>query len=530
MLAVFLLRRQVGFVCSFLILVLFCGLASTRAHAATELRTLIDSDNNAATGCTVMTAAGAFAGVDMAAVTQVDLSASDPVGNVSRELCQGGVLVADPTFVPVAPLRWPVGVGAAGAQVDVVESYIQLLGAISTVRLGFTASTTDGSVPATALLSAAGGAGAGVLLSAAAAAGAVGVPALGAGSVLLLSLALLWATHRSERLRRWTATGAVLCLVFVVGLAWAAVVRDGAIADWAGATPVASNSSTGTLQMAAVYAKLEGNTLQLRYDVDLGIRDGVLQEDGPYAVTVGSSLTVPAPGVLANDSLGSPPMQVQEFRLQGAGTNAPAGGSVGVAGTTLTVQSDGGFTLGAPTTPGTFKFEYRARNRYLPGGWSIATLAVAPLPSATCGNGIVEAGEVCDDGNVVTETSCPGGASTCSVCNATCTAVVNLPVVGPAICGNGVVEAGEVCDDGNTVNETSCPGGATTCTMCNATCTATIPIAPVVTPAMCGNGVVEVGEVCDDGNMLNDTSCPGGAASCTMCNATCSATIQIGTP
>jgi cysteine-rich repeat protein len=59
-----------------------------------------------------------------------------------------------------------------------------------------------------------------------------------------------------------------------------------------------------------------------------------------------------------------------------------------------------------------------------------------------CGNGIIEDGETCDDGNV---TSGDG-------CSATCT--VETPPV--AVCGNGVKEAGEECDDGNLTNGDSC--------------------------------------------------------------------------
>ena len=38
-----------------------------------------------------------------------------------------------------------------------------------------------------------------------------------------------------------------------------------------------------------------------------------------------------------------------------------------------------------------------------------------------------------------------------------------------AVCGNGAVESGEACDDGNTVTET-CAVGETSCTVCDATC------------------------------------------------------------
>jgi len=55
-----------------------------------------------------------------------------------------------------------------------------------------------------------------------------------------------------------------------------------------------------------------------------------------------------------------------------------------------------------------------------------------------CGNGIVEPGEQCDDGNLVDGDGC---SSTCQV---------------EPRCANGVVEAGEQCDDGNVVNGDGC--------------------------------------------------------------------------
>ncbi|MDO8469188.1 MAG: DUF4215 domain-containing protein [Candidatus Peribacter sp.] len=50
--------------------------------------------------------------------------------------------------------------------------------------------------------------------------------------------------------------------------------------------------------------------------------------------------------------------------------------------------------------------------------------------AATCGNGIVEGTETCDDGNVIDTDSC------LNICRA-------------AVCGNGIVEGRESCDDGN---------------------------------------------------------------------------------
>jgi len=56
----------------------------------------------------------------------------------------------------------------------------------------------------------------------------------------------------------------------------------------------------------------------------------------------------------------------------------------------------------------------------------------------TCGNGTVDAGETCDDGNAIDGDGCD---SNCTV----------------TACGNGIVTAGEECDDGNTLDGDACP-------------------------------------------------------------------------
>lgn len=62
------------------------------------------------------------------------------------------------------------------------------------------------------------------------------------------------------------------------------------------------------------------------------------------------------------------------------------------------------------------------------------------------------------------------------------------------VCGNGVIEAGEQCDDGNGNNDDGCTVGCTT---------------PV-----CGDGFVQasLGEVCDDGNAVNGDGCESSCA------------------
>ena len=73
------------------------------------------------------------------------------------------------------------------------------------------------------------------------------------------------------------------------------------------------------------------------------------------------------------------------------------------------------------------------------------------------------------------------------------TGVCEPPPPPPApVCGNGIVEAGEQCDDGNTNDHDACGND---CTLCPST------------PPGCGNGVVEPGEECDDGNTNDSDGC-----------------------
>ncbi len=102
-----------------------------------------------------------------------------------------------------------------------------------------------------------------------------------------------------------------------------------------------------------------------------------------------------------------------------------------------------------------------------------------------CGNGILEFGEQCDDGNTISGDGCSATCQTEAV---------------PAVCGNGVVEAGEECDDGNLISGDGC----------SAACT--LEGAPSgggggVIKYLCGNGIKDPGEQCDDGNNISGDGC-----------------------
>jgi cysteine-rich repeat protein len=88
-----------------------------------------------------------------------------------------------------------------------------------------------------------------------------------------------------------------------------------------------------------------------------------------------------------------------------------------------------------------------------------------------CGDGIINGGEFCDDGNTINTDACRND----------CTA-----------CGDGIKNGGEFCDDGNTINTDACRND----------CTA------------CGDGIKNGGEFCDDGNTINTDACRNDCTAC----------------
>ncbi|WP_462249410.1 DUF4215 domain-containing protein [Ferruginibacter sp.] len=79
----------------------------------------------------------------------------------------------------------------------------------------------------------------------------------------------------------------------------------------------------------------------------------------------------------------------------------------------------------------------------------------------------------------------------------------NNPVNNLATCGDGIVEAGEGCDDGNLSNGDGC--NATCLVEAGFNCTGSPSICTPV--AVCGDGIVGAGEACDDGNNTNGDGC-----------------------
>jgi cysteine-rich repeat protein len=93
----------------------------------------------------------------------------------------------------------------------------------------------------------------------------------------------------------------------------------------------------------------------------------------------------------------------------------------------------------------------------------------------SCGNGSVDPGEECEDGNVQSGDGC---SENCLM----------------ELCGNGRIDFGELCEPPHTDT-------------CNERCQ-TVPAAG--RRGVCGNGLQEGAEECDDGNTLEADGCSGG--------------------
>lgn len=165
---------------------------------------------------------------------------------------------------------------------------------------------------------------------------------------------------------------------------------------------------------------------------------------------------------------------------------------------------------------------------------------------SSCGDGVVDAVEVCDDGNQKDGDGCH---SNCQVMTDGYQCPLGKECYKPAMCGDGFVHAAEMCDDGNNDDSDGCTANCVfevgySCTdapsHCNRTtcgnsnvepgescddgnqipfdgCSALCQLEPgcdlMVCPTNCGDGLVDVDEECDDGNVFSGDGC---SAHCTF--------------
>lgn len=134
------------------------------------------------------------------------------------------------------------------------------------------------------------------------------------------------------------------------------------------------------------------------------------------------------------------------------------------------------------------------------------------LSASQCGNGVLDEGEQCDDGNTQQRDGCSEACNLernfdCANVGQACTSTI--------VCGDGVIsgsEGDEACDDGNAGDGDGC--SAACVVEVGFGCQSDADGRSVCVPAprvVCGDGIVGAGEQCDDRNVVAGDGC---SASC----------------
>src|ERR1051325_10397979 len=290
---------------------LLTPLLASAAPVSMDFKTLIDSDNNEATGCTVVTTAGLVKGVDHVLTTSVSYDSAAgtaSVTGVTRQTCTDSVANTFSSAIPVDTTGWPVGVGAGGNLF--IETHIprSALGGMTHMHLAVTAAS--GNLADSVLLDPEGE-------------------------------TIVWPPMPGPRRRAANPAGP------------RTIVLDGANGDWDGVVDLADGSSNASprLRFLSVRVYMAPNDIFFALSVQSNANAPTANDDS-YSVERGKSIGVAVPGVLSNDTdpNGKP---LTAVLISGSGTHHGA----------LTLNADGSFNYqndgsAAPSD----SFEYKANN------------------------------------------------------------------------------------------------------------------------------------------------------------------------
>jgi hypothetical protein len=334
--------------------VLGCGIAlaaalgSGSAFAGEHRFTvLLDTDNNALTGCSVVTAKGVAPGIEQAWTTVVTTTAAGAtVTRIERQTCAGGTLGAPTVF---ATAGWSAGLGNGTSGTAALETYVPLadLPTQGSMKVWVASTNATGGQDATAPFVVALGGNSGP--------GNSGVTAVPLSPWLVLPLGFLMLVGVAW-LRRWQPerVSLVLCAVIIAasGLVWAAkVTLDGNIGDWQGIAPVAGNAKGSApidANIVGVFYQSDSSNLYFRIDADVRADAAGNQ---PPVVSAGADQTITLPavanlsGTASDDGLPNPPGKLTLTWSMVSGALPVSFADASAASTTATFFTPGSYTL-----------------------------------------------------------------------------------------------------------------------------------------------------------------------------------------
>jgi len=122
-------------------------------------------------------------------------------------------------------------------------------------------------------------------------------------------------------------------------------------------------------------------------------------------------------------------------------------------------------------------------------------------PVPYCGDGVLNEGEECDDGENNGQVCTPEYNGSCDYCSNTC----EIEQIEGSYCGDGILdESYEECDDSNNIDGDGC----------SAECEIEEQ------EPFCGNGIIEGNETCDEGEN-NGIECDNSKHDCDYCSSNC---------
>ncbi len=343
------------------------ALCAASAHAATTtVDTLLDTDNNSATGCTVTSGSTNITGVEQILRTVVAADASGYRAlSTSALRCSGGGFSA-PVVLDNVPRPIARGNGVAGS--TAVESVMPLLNlpqGNSPIRVSFVASGSDGLSASDVLTDVAGApitiAGVPVPI----------VPTLGVFALILTALTMIGAVALA---RRRGYRGAQLFVVAMVAVSLsgqliAAIVRDGLVLDWSGiaalASDTAGDSPAGT-DIRAVFSQRDAAELAFRVDVVLNATPAANAQS--VTAKVGETLPITLTG---SDLEGS--------ALTFTVVTPPTQGTLGGSGANVTYTPNAGATASD-------SFTFRVNDGALDSPLATVTITNTRAPAITSAN------------------------------------------------------------------------------------------------------------------------------------------------